>query len=142
LNEIEIAKFPLLAPLSESQREALADELEVLDLAADSELFREGDPADAALFIVSGRVRIHAHRVGVGAELGTGDVLGTLSLAVDGPREASAQTLSQARVWRLSRAAFRRLVETEPTAACRLLEGILREYAGAVRDEVSGDANG
>jgi CRP-like cAMP-binding protein len=142
LNEIEIAKFPLLAPLSESQREALADELEVLDLAADSELFREGDPADAALFIVSGRVRIHAHRVGVGAELGTGDVLGTLSLAVDGPREASAQTLSQARVWRLSRAAFRRLVETEPTAACRLLEGILREYAGAVRDEVSGEANG
>jgi CRP-like cAMP-binding protein len=142
LNEIEIAKFPLLAPLSESQREALADELEVLDLAADSELFREGDPADAALFIVSGRVRIHARRVGVGAELGTGDVLGTLSLAVDGPREASAQTLSQARVWRLSRAAFRRLVETEPTAACRLLEGILREYAGAVRDEVSGEANG
>jgi CRP-like cAMP-binding protein len=142
LNEIEIAKFPLLAPLSESQREALADELEVLDLAADSELFREGDPADAALFIVSGRVRIHARRVGVGAELSTGDVLGTLSLAVDGPREASAQTLSQARVWRLSRAAFRRLVETEPTAACRLLEGILREYAGAVRDEVSGEANG
>ena len=142
MNEAEIAKFPLLAPLADAEREAVADELEYLEIGPGAPLFREGEPADAALFIVAGRVRVDARRVGVGAEIGPGEVLGMLSLVVDGPREASAQTLSHARVWRLSRAAFRRLVEAEPAAACRLLEGILREYAGAVRDEVSRDERG
>lgn len=142
MNETELAKFPLLAPLADAERDAVADELEPIELGPDLPLFREGEPADAAFFIVEGRVRVHARRVGVGAELGPGDVLGTLSLAVEGPRAASAETLSHARIWRLSRGAFRRLVEAEPTAACRLLEGILNEYAGVVRDEVSRDGPG
>lgn len=142
MNDAELAKFPLFAPLSDEEREAIADEFEQFEVGPDSPLFYEGEPADAALFIVSGRVRVHARRVGVGTEIGAGDVLGMLSLVLDGPREASAETSSHARIWRLSRSAFRRLVETEPTAACRLLEGILCEYAGAVREEVAGDARG
>jgi CRP-like cAMP-binding protein len=142
VNEPELAKFPLFASLADAEREAVADELELLEVGPDSPLFREGEPADAALFIVAGRVRVHARRAGVGAEIGPGDVLGILSLVVDGPREASAESSSRARIWRLSRSAFRRLVEAEPAAACRLLEGILREYAGAVRDEVARDGRG
>jgi CRP-like cAMP-binding protein len=142
LSEAELAKFALLASLADAEREAIADEFELLELEPDSALFHEGEPADAALFIAAGRVRVHARAEAVEAEVGAGDVLGSLSLAVDGPREASAQTLSQARVWRLTRSAFRRLVEAEPVAACRLLEGILREYAAAVREEVSGDRHG
>ena len=142
MNEGELAKFPLLAPLADAEREAIADEFELLEVEPDSLLFREGEAADAALFIAAGRVRVYARRVDVGTEVGPGDVLGMLSLVVDGPREASAETLSPARVWRLSRSAFRRLVEAQPAAACRLLEGILREYAGAVRDEVARDGRG
>ena len=41
------------------------------------------------------------------------------------------------RIWRLGRSAYRRLVAAEPETACRLLEGILREYAGAVRQAVA-----
>jgi len=137
VSEDELAKFPLLASLAGPEREAVVDELELLELEPETTLFREGEPADAALFIVAGRVQVSARRVGVGAEIGPGEVLGTLSLVVEGPREASAEARSPARVWRLSRGAFRRLVEAEPTAACRLLEGILREYAGAVREEVA-----
>jgi CRP-like cAMP-binding protein len=140
LNEAEVAKFPLLAPLADAEREAVMDELELLDLEPGTPLFREGESADAALFIVSGRVRVHARRVGVGAEIGAGEVLGSLSLVVDGPREASAETLSRTRIWRLSRASFRRLLEVEPTAACRLLESIVCEYASAVRSQDGGDA--
>jgi len=140
LTEAEVAKFPLLAPLADAERDAVADELELLELEIGTELFREGELADAALFVVSGRVRVHARRVGVGAEIGPGEVLGTLSLVVDGPREASAETLSHARIWRLSRAGFRRLLEVEPTAACRLLESIVCEYASAVRNQVASDA--
>jgi CRP-like cAMP-binding protein len=142
VNQGELAKFPLLAPLTDAEREAVADEFEALEVGPGSPLFREGEAADAALFIVAGRVRVHARRVGAEAELGPGDVLGMLSLVVDGPREASAETSSPTRIWRLSRSAFRRLVEAKPAAACRLLEGILREYAAAVREEVSRDGCG
>ncbi len=142
MNQGELAKFPLLAPLTDAEREAVADEFEALEVGPGSPLFREGEDADAALFIVAGRVRVHARRVGAEAELAAGDVLGMLSLVVDGPREASAETSSPTRIWRLSRSAFRRLVEAKPSAACRLLEGILREYAAAVREEVSRDGCG
>jgi CRP-like cAMP-binding protein len=130
----ELAKFPLLAQLAESEREAVADELEPAEFAAGIPLFREGEPADGAWFVAEGRVRVHVR--GVGVAFGPGEVLGTLSLVVDGPREASAETLSHTRVWRLSRNAYRRLVAAMPATACRLLEGIVREHAGAVREEV------
>jgi CRP-like cAMP-binding protein len=136
LNEDDGAKFNLLASLGEDERTAVEDELELSTLEAGALLFSEGEAADAAFFVLSGRVRIHARRVGVGAEVGPGEVLGTLSLVVDGPREASAQTLSRTSVWRLGRDGFRRLVEAEPKAACALLEAILSEHARVVRDEV------
>jgi CRP-like cAMP-binding protein len=137
---IDLAKFPLLAPLSETEREAVADEFECLELDPGVTLFSEGETANGAWFVVAGRVQVSAQRVDIGAEIGPGEVLGTLSLVLDGPREASAQTLSHAIIWRLRRSAFRRLVEMAPTAACRLLEGIVREVADAVRDDVSSRA--
>ncbi len=132
----ELERFPLLAQLDDAERGAVADELEPLDLAAGIPLFREGEPADGALFVAEGRVRVHSSRAGLDAEFGVGEALGTLSLVLDGPREATAETLSPVRIWRLSRSAYRHLAEVAPAAACRLLEGILREYAGTVREEI------
>ena len=132
----ELERFPLLAQLDDADRGAVANELEPLDLAAGIPLFREGEPADGALFVVEGRVRVHSSRAGLDAECCVGEALGTLSLVLDGPREATAETLSPARIWRLSRSAYRHLAEVAPAAACRLLEGILREYAGSVREEI------
>jgi CRP-like cAMP-binding protein len=137
----ELGKFPLLAQLGEADRAAVVDELDLSECAAGTTLFREGDPADGALFVAQGRVRVHTARVAAEGEFGAGDVLGTLSLVVDGPREATAETLSNARIWRLSRDAYRRLAALEPGTACHLLEGILREYAGAVREEVRRDSS-
>ena len=132
----ELERFSLLGQLDAAERRAVAEQLEPLELGAGSALFRAGEPADAALFVAEGRVRVHRPGAGVGAEFGAGEVLGTLSLVVEGPREATAETLSHARVWRLSRSAYRRLSEVAPAAACRLLEGILRDYAGTVREEI------
>ena len=136
MSAAELEKFPLLAQLDDAEREAVADELEPLELAAGSPLFRAGEPADGALFVAEGRVRVHSSRAGLDAEFGAGEALGTLSLVVEGPREATAETLSPTRIWRLSRSGYRHLAEVAPAAACRLLEGILREYAGTVREEI------
>jgi hypothetical protein len=99
----ELGKFSLLAQLDDAERGAVVDELESFELAAGIPLFREGEPADGALFVAEGRVRVHSPRAGLDAEFGVGEALGTLSLVVDGPREATAETASHARIWRLSR---------------------------------------
>jgi len=147
VNRADLGKFSLLAELDAAGRGAVANVLEPLELGTGMPLFHEGEPADGALFVAEGRVRVHSRRAGLEAEFGAGEALGTLSLVVDGPREATAETASPARIWRLSRAAYRHLTEVAPAAACRLLEAILREYAGAVREEfcrgpASADASG
>jgi CRP-like cAMP-binding protein len=136
VNVADLKKFPLLAQFDDAERGAVADELKPLDLAAGILLFSEGEPADGALFVAEGCVRVHSPRTGLDVQFGAGEALGTLSLVVDGPREATAETVSHPRLWRLSRSAYRRLAEVAPTATCRLLEGILRDCAGTVREEI------
>jgi CRP-like cAMP-binding protein len=136
VSNAELRKFSFLAQLGAAERGAVASVLEPLELGEGIPLFREGEPADGALLVAEGRVRVHSRRARLEAEFGAGEALGTLSLVVDGPREATAETVSRARIWRLSRVAYRHLAEVAPAAACRLLEGILREYAGAVREEI------
>ena len=138
MNDLDLDKFPLLAPLTDAERDAVADELEVFELEPGVTLFREGEAANGAWFVVAGRVRVDAGRVGIGAEIGPGEVLGALSLVLDGSREVTAETRSKAHLWHLGRSGFRRLVEAEPAAACRLLEGIVSECAGAARRDAAG----
>jgi CRP-like cAMP-binding protein len=132
----ELAEFPLLAALGESERLAVAEELSLEERAAEVSLFRAGDHADGAWFVAAGGVRVRAEGIEAVADFGAGEVLGSLSLVIDGPRETSAETSSRTTLWHLSRSAYRRLVANEPAAACRLLESIVREYAGAAREEV------
>ena len=129
-------EFDLLDQLGTADRERVADELEAEDLAAGVELFREGEASNGAVWLGSGRVRVHRSGLGQAAELASGEVLGTLALVVDGPREASAETLSRVRIWRLSRSAYRRLVAAAPRTAGHLVEVILRAYADSVRREL------
>jgi len=130
------AKFGLLDQLAAEDRERVVEELEVEDVAAGAALFREGEPSDGIVWLDSGRVRVRREGLAQAAELGAGEALGTLSLVVDGPREATAETLSRVRVWHLRRSAYRRLVAAAPRTACRLVEAILREHAAAVRREL------
>ena len=48
----DLAKFPLLADLSQAEREAVAEEFESREFAAGASLFREGDHADGALAVL------------------------------------------------------------------------------------------
>jgi CRP-like cAMP-binding protein len=85
------------------------------------------------VFIVEGRVRVHRTAILGETELHAGDALGTLSLVVEGPRMTSAETLSRTRLLRLRADAFRRVAAEAPTAACALLEALVREAAHALR---------
>lgn len=132
-----LERFALLAGLGEADRHVLSARLEWLDIEQGVILFREGEPAEALLLVLEGRVRVWSDRRQTDGEVGAGSALGALSLVVEGPREATAQTRSRCRVLRLTRAGFRELRKAAPETACRVLEGVVRESALFARDALA-----
>ena len=138
-------RFPVLADLSESDREAIAEELEEAVVESGARLASEGEEGGSLWLLLEGRVRVWSERHAVTAELGAGEVLGALSLA-GGPRRASIETLSRCRLLRLGRDGFHRLAANDPPVAARLLESIAREAArradAALAARVRADSEG
>lgn len=132
-----LERFALLAGLSESERRVLSERLDWLDVERGALLFEEGDPADALLLVLEGRIRLSSARRHADGELGPGSTIGALSIVVEGPRESTARTRSSCRLLRLSRAGFESLRVSDPQVACKLLEGIVRESAVFTRDALA-----
>ncbi|MGH0029849.1 MAG: cyclic nucleotide-binding domain-containing protein [Myxococcota bacterium] len=132
-----LERFALLAGLSESGRRVLAERLDWLDVESGTQVFEEGEPADALLLVLEGRIRLWSERRQADGEVGPGSALGALSLVVEGPREATARTLTACRLLRLTREGFVALRTAAPEAACKLLEGVVRESAVFARDALA-----
>lgn len=146
--QAELKRFQLLAELEEQEREAIAEVLELVELAEGVELYAAGEQGDGLCFVAEGGVRVERGRPSAAAgsaawlELGPGAALGAFSLVTSGPREARAETTSRTRVLVLRRSAFRRFADAEPRAACRLLEAILRDTARIGRQALALAADG
>jgi len=134
VSQIDLKAFILLAEFEAAEREALGEVLDELHLDAGTVLFEEGDPGEGLLFVADGGVRVQSSRDEEAVTLSPGASLGAFSLVVSGRREAGAETTSRSHILVLRRSAFRRFRETDPRAACRLLEAILRETAGLSRE--------
>ena len=107
--------------------------LEVISFTANTTIFDEGDPGDAAYIIRSGRVEIRKGTHGSDpvklAELGKGDVLGELALFDGRPRMASAVALTDVTAIRMSREDFLDRLSTMDTA----MKGIVLTMVSRVR---------
>ena len=139
---VDLKHFELMAGLSDSEKAAVQDQLELLDLDPGEQLFGEGQEADGLWLIETGSLGLHSNRAGELGRLAAGSALGGISLVVTGPRELSATAREETRVWQLSREAFRRIAIDEPHAAFRILEAALVEFAGAARNGLDQLANG
>lgn len=132
-----LERFALLAGLGREARLALARAIESVEVDAGTLLFAEGDPAEGLVLLVEGRVRVASQRAPeAAAELGPGTALGAFSLVERGLREARVETLSRSRLLVLRRDAYEQLAVDAPSAACQLLEGILRDTASLLRDGI------
>ena len=138
MNPGDLKAFSLLAELETAEREALCEVLEELHLEGGSVLFEEGESGEGLLFVAEGGVRVQSSREEEAVVLSPGASLGAFSLVVSGRREARAETTSRSHILVLRRSAFRRFRETDPRAACRLLEAILRETALLSREALEG----
>lgn len=132
----DLKRFPLLAELTDEDREAIFDLVDVQTIRRGRSLYRETAEADALVFVVSGHVRLSSRACADLGSLGEGSILGGASLLGMGQRAATAKAEVECQVMLLPRSAYRRLVEDYPRAACRLTEAIAAELAGLLRETI------
>lgn len=100
-------------------------------------IFAEGDPSDAFIVIVSGRVKVFKSTP-AGKEVileifGAGDPLGAVAVYEGVPFMASAQTIEPSRILRIEKPAFFQLLEQDPQMVRGLLSGLTLRLAELTR---------
>ena len=133
----------------ESAVAALTKQLPPVDFARRWTVFAEGEPADRLYIIISGKVKI-SHRSPDGREhllaiMGPQDMFGELSVFDDGPRTASATTLTEVRAVSLDRDTLRGWMADCPEVAEQLLRVLarrLRRTNTKLTDQICTDVPG
>lgn len=123
--------------LTQDQLRLLAFGAENMRIPAGRILYREGDQADSAFIVVSGRIElfreIEGARVSVGT-VGPDTILGELALIADSNRLTDAVVADDSQLLRLSRSLFRRILEEFPDVAVTLYERIAGELQRLVSE--------
>ena len=122
----------LCSALSAAEIDAVAAIASSRNVAAGTELFREGDAGDGLYLVVSGDINV-VKRGQEGehllAKLGPGAVLGEMSLVTSDARSASGRALTDAVVIHLPAREFRALLASGSTAALRIAAAIAEVLA-------------
>jgi CRP-like cAMP-binding protein len=132
-----LATVPLLDGMPEAELAELARVARRRDLLPGEVLWREGDEAQAMLFIVDGRVsislRLPGDRTVEVTSLGSGEVLGEIPLLDGGRHSATASVIEPATLLSLSRAEFAALVSRRTPTAFALKRRIAGVACGRLR---------
>ncbi len=107
-----LAATPLFAGLPSDALEALVENLALVTLEANEELFREGDQGDALYVIGEGEVSVQAEgppRVEM-ARLGPGSFIGEVALMTDQPRSATVIAAQPSELLRIDRHTLSRVL--------------------------------
>src|SRR5262245_57093474 len=125
-----LARSGIFQGVEPDAAEALAKELETVDVRKGEVLFSEGEPGDSLYIVISGKLKI-GRRAGDGrqnliAVMGPSDMLGELSLFDPGPRTATATAVVDSRLARLRKQALRPWLMNRPEIAEQLLRVLAR----------------
>lgn len=118
-----LKRVPLFAGCSKSELRELATSTDEIDLREGHVLTREGRPGREFFVLVDGTVRVTRNGRKI-AELGGGDWFGEIALLTKVPRTATVTATSAVRALVLTDRAFRRLVETMPSIALKVLSSV------------------
>ncbi|TMB94775.1 MAG: Crp/Fnr family transcriptional regulator [Chloroflexi bacterium] len=123
---------PLFAGVASADLEPLLADFRLRRFAADSYIFREGDPGDHMHLVTRGEVKIsrttEAGSEVVFAVLGAGDVFGELAvLQENATRSADAQALAETECYVLHRQAVVAFLVAHPAVMWRLVT-VLSDY--------------
>lgn len=111
---------PLLAALTDAERQALAAALQVATFERGAAVVRQGDTGGTMFIVAAGVLEVlvggAAAPVRV-ATLGPGDVFGEMSLLTGAPRSASVNTLCPVVLYEVTHAALAGLLQQRPALA-------------------------
>jgi CRP-like cAMP-binding protein len=125
LHEIALLRqIPIFAPLAPPRLEELAARLRPQEVAAGSEVFRQGDPGDRFYVIDAGEVEVRMDGSLVRKQ-GPGDYFGEIALLHDSPRTATVVAATPLRLYGLEREEFIGAVtgHTDSRAAAETVAG-------------------
>jgi CRP-like cAMP-binding protein len=144
VSEDVLRRLPLFRRLAPADRAAIGEHARLKHFARGEELFREGDPGDALLVIVEGRVKIFKSTAS-GKQIileifGAGEPLGAVAVYEEVPFPASALALEDTTCLRVESRDFFRLLEQHPALVRGLLSGLSLRIAELTRrlTELSG----
>jgi CRP-like cAMP-binding protein len=137
-----------LRELSQNERAALAERIDLLHYDAGQTVFSFGDPGHALYIVRSGEVEIYVKN-DQGEKIvletsGPGDIFGEISLLDNGPRTAWVAAVSNVEVLRLDREHFEDYVRQYTPAALNLLSVAarrLRKSDEVIRHTVTRNVN-
>jgi CRP/FNR family transcriptional regulator len=132
-----LKRIPFFRRLSAPLRERVAAVARVKAYGRGTLIFAEGDPSDAFMVIVSGRIKVFK-ATPAGKEVileifGAGDPLGAVAVYENAPFFASAQAIEDAEILSIEQAAFFRLLEQDPAMVRGLLSGLTIRLAELTR---------
>ena len=115
-----LKRVPLFAGCSKAELRKLALVADEIDLRDGHVLTREGRPGREFFVLVEGSVRVTRKDRKV-TDLGAGDWFGEIALITDAPRTATVTATSPVDVLVITDRSFRRVVETMPSIAIKVL---------------------
>jgi CRP-like cAMP-binding protein len=125
-----LAEVPLFASLSGRHLRHVAGVARIRRFHDGAVLMRAGDAGDAMYVLLDGRATVRVPRRGViGLEMGA--FVGELSLLDDGPRTATVTADGPVIALTVGRAAFRKLLRSEPSIAVAIAEELARRLRTA-----------
>jgi uncharacterized membrane protein len=143
-----LAEVPFFQALDAQEREELAQQLDVVELAAGATVFNYGDPGDSLYVIRRGGVEVFikddtGQRISL-ETAGPGDVFGEISLLDGGARTASVMVTQDMEALTLTRSHLDLFLTRRPSAALDMLSAMgrrLRTTADRLRHTASRNVN-
>lgn len=130
-------QVPLLEVADRAVIERLAATAVVQPVAIGEEVVVQGEPAEHFYVVESGRFDVYVEADGGPPEqvnvLGAGDWFGEIGLLHDAPRTATVTARWPSRVWRIDGGELLEALNTAPTMAATLLEGVATRIAASDR---------
>jgi CRP-like cAMP-binding protein len=131
-----LKSVPLFAGCTKSELKQLASSTDEVDLREGYVLMREGRPGREFFVLIDGDVAVTAKDKKVAA-LSGGDWFGEIALLTKVPRTATITATSDVRALVLTDRSFRRVVETMPSIALKVLASVGDRLAADQQNERS-----
>ena len=122
--------IPLFTTLPPGVRSALVAAARPIQVQAGEWLFRAGDAADSVYVVTSGRLEVLAGDRVI-RELGSGAVVGELSLLTEGTRSASVRARRDSTLREVARTSFEAAMASDPVAYPTLARGLAESLRSA-----------